>query len=107
MSTEFYIDLEHNDPVVTCYVMHSSWQLSIFIRLDLWHQRIQSRMSFSVQIKLKLDTKIYIPQTVSLASFWIPAFQFIMSFVPGVYHIYLLITNWRQKKRERKQRKKV
>jgi len=45
--------------------------------------------------------------TVSLVSFWIPTFQFIMSFIPGVYHIYVLIRNWRAKKQERKRQQKT
>lgn len=43
---------------------------------------------------------------VNIANFWIPTFQFFTAFVPGVYHIYVLIKNFTVKKRNNRKTRK-
>jgi len=64
--------------------------------------------AFELAVVYYYSSRFMAPEnTVSLVSFWIPTFQFIMSFIPGVYHIYVLIRNWRAKKQERKRQQKT
>lgn len=47
------------------------------------------------------------PETeVSIANFWFPAFQFSMSFVPGIYRIVMAVYKRSMRKKEERKRKK-